>query len=145
MPKSPEVYTNEAVDKAMKDAALCPFCGATQGVDPRTRFVRVRVKTAGERWFYVSCWICGAAGADALEPLEAVKNWNQRGHRVWTPLGAHSFLLPGPQKYSHLLVQEGQQQVSFIDYLEEEISVAKDGVQAQTDVDLGKYRVCEVR
>lgn len=143
--KKPQVYRSEEVDQAMKDAALCPFCGASQGTNPLVRLVRYELRLRGEKWFYVSCWLCGAEGAKSQEPLEAIRAWNARPTPVWTPLGPHTYLLDGVQKYSHLMVHDGGDVVTLFDYIEQEVSPNKDGIQAKQDLHLGRFRICDKR
>lgn len=139
----PSVVKSEEIDLAMRDAALCPFCGANQGTVPEIRFVRVEYRARGERWFYVSCWVCAAKGPSESTPLQAIRRWNDRQHKEWTPLGPHSYQLP-TQKYSTLLVHEGGQHISLIDYIDQEAS-PPDGIVSKVDVDLGHFRVADLR
>ena len=140
----PNVVRSEEIDAAMKDAATCPFCGASQGTVPDIRFVRFEMRLRGEKFYYVSCWICGGRGPEMETPLLAIKRWNDRQFQTWQPLGAHSFQLPGVQKYGTLLIHEGGQHISLIDYIEQEV-MPPDGIVSKIDVDLGHFRVADLR
>lgn len=139
-----KVMRNEEIDQAMKDAATCPFCGARQGTAADIRFVRYEIRMRGERHFYVSCWICGGRGPEMETPLLAIERWNDRTFKTWQPLGAHSFQLPGAQKYGTLLVYDDGQHISLIDYIEQEL-MPPDGIVSKIDVDLGRFRIADLK
>lgn len=124
----------------------CPFCTGDSTV--KDRWITKQGERSGpnytkRRLFYVNCTMCGAQGPVALDAMSAVVSWNWRSYPEWQPLpsGGVSFLLPGTQKYQHLLVNEGGR-VSLLDYAEQEITEGRDGIVASVDVDLGRFRVC---
>lgn len=129
--------------KLVKHPDLCPFCNAA-GAVLRTEW-RTVARRKALRHFY-ECWMCGARGGESEYPEGALLAWNGRPKRAWTPLPAYggSLLLPGGQKYGHLLVGEGDL-VSFIDYVEEEVSAEGNGVASLVNVRLGNFRVAVLR
>jgi hypothetical protein len=127
----------------------CPFCRGEGML--RNRWITKQGERSGPNYtkrklWYFSCVMCGAQGGVADTPGEALDNWNRRPTRSWQPLpdDTVSFLLPGGQKYQHLMILEAGK-VRLIDYIEPECTEDGSGVAAQVDVDLGRFRVCLLR
>lgn len=140
----PTVLRSPELEEAMKDMALCPFCGSRQGLEGM-RFVHIEARMLGEKWYYVECWMCGGRAPSSHTPVDAVKRWNDRTAKEWTPLGDISVVLPAGQKFGYLVVQNDGKTATFIDYIEEEVSENKDGIAAQVDVNLGDFRISKNR
>lgn len=135
--KSPrgEYVRSPEVEAMMQEAGLCPWCGARQGVDERTRVVYIQRGAHGIPRFYVQCWMCGAKGPNsASTPKEAVQVWNGRPSKTWTPLGDHTFMLTDPQPYSSMMIMDDGKTVKFIDWEGEEI-------HSEFTVKLGHFRI----
>lgn len=107
----------------------CPFCNC-QEKKVESFWVR---KPAPRRLYKVTCWQCGGSSGVGDSPEEALMNWTSRPTSGYHPLGEHSYLLPGGQKYQHLLVHD-RGNISLIDYVDEHIA-------AQIDLDLGEFRI----
>jgi hypothetical protein len=129
--------------------ASCPFCNGPAA--KKERWISKQTDKSGmrsskQKRYYYECLLCGAQTSSSEYENIALMNWNNRPSQVWTPLpeGAGSYLLPGVQKFGHLLVHE-QGKVTLLDYIEEEVSPEGDGIAAQADVDLGHFRVCMLR
>lgn len=122
----------EGFEARWKVAPECPFCGSNM---KKLENWWNRLTGFGPRQhFYISCNMCGARGADGDTPDLALDNWSRRQSSSWVPLGPHSYVLPS-QKLGTVLVWDDMKNVSFIDYLDEEI-------QEQVDVNLGHFRLC---
>ena len=129
--------------------SACPFCrGEGQLME---RWTTTQGEKSGMRgskrlFFFYECVICGARGGSAETKEIALMSWNSRPTNVWQPLPAAgaSVLLPGGQKFGHLLVLE-QGRIKLLDYIEQELTQDGSGVQAEQDVDLGPFRVCALR
>lgn len=113
----------------------CPFCGS-EGKKLESFWVS---KPTPHQKHRITCQMCGGSGAVGNSPEEAIDNWSRRTESGYYPLGEHTYLLPGGQKYSHLMIH-GDGTISLIDYVEQE-TMPPDGIAAQLDVNMGKFKI----
>lgn len=133
--------------------APCPHCGGV-GIK-KSKWVSYQSERSGMRsskkqLFFWQCELCLAQGGASEDEDQALLNWNARPSRVWVPLPTWtaSFLLPPDQLYTHLMVHD-RGNITLVEYGEEAQSPSLEAhpeeVLSQTDVDLGKYRICILR
>lgn len=126
-------------EKRLAEAPGCPFCGS-HGVKVDSWWHHKKLNHRhGSKSYVVICQMCGANSAQAETEELALINWESRTQSGYHPLGEHTYILPGIQKFSHVMVH-ADGKVTLIDYIEEE--TMPNGIAAKMEIDLGRFRLC---